>query len=191
MPPYLALSFHEGKNRISRLTTLRHEHSAFRLMFNNIRLNVRLGIQNHFTILCSFLFFFFFLLFLLSFCCAMVNANVRTLCKKDISHTCMDGEKELQTEIHFAFRMRLQGYLISLLSSVFHTHHTHLPEHIRFTLTILKIMFDLHLSKRSCICYLKPILTSFVQTRIEWQWQIEIESDISNIATTTPIDRIF
>lgn len=40
-----------------------------------------------------------------------------------------------------------------------------MPEHIQFTLTILKIMFNLHLSKRSCMCYLKAILTSFVQTR--------------------------
>lgn len=107
-------------------------------MFSNIRLNVRLGIRNHFTIFCSF---FLFLL------CDYFELCVRALYAKDISNKHEWGSEQFQMKINFEFSMLLQGYLISLLSSVFHTYA--FPNTYAFTLTISKIMFDLHLSKRS------------------------------------------
>lgn len=131
----------------------------------------------------------FSVLFLLCVYCELC-VYARALCKKKYQ-TDIDANKEFQTKIHFGFSMSLQGYLISLLLSVFHAHthiythtFTHVPKHIRFTLTISKIMFDLHLSKRSYMCYLKPIFTSFVQTRAS-HWMAEANSKWKQHPATT------
>lgn len=130
------------KSGVSHLTTLCHEHFEFCLMFNDIHFNVRLSYWNHFTIFHSFFPFFSVVVFV----CARYA--------KDIKQTWMSKKSELQTEIRFVFSMRLQGYLISLLSSVFHTnihtqtyttqHINHLENNVRFAFikSITHMLFE-------------------------------------------------